>query len=130
MAVKAGKLHPLFVSISIFISHYFFYQVPEEEWEQNQKQRKKKEPRKETITHISIHTIHLDGLRELHRHFLKLNNGAIVEVTFHYKHGFLDTAVVFRHKCSCEGKFTFSLEEVLKFFLSISCVSSLVHGQQ
>ena len=35
---------------------------------------------KEITTHISIHTLHLDGLRELHRHFLRLDNGAIIEV--------------------------------------------------
>lgn len=34
----------------------------------------------ETTTHVSIHTLHLDGLRELHRHFLRLPGGAIVEV--------------------------------------------------
>lgn len=36
--------------------------------------------RKEITTHVSIHTIHLDGLRELYRHFLRLPDGAIVEV--------------------------------------------------
>jgi len=35
---------------------------------------------KEKTTHISIHTVHLDGLRELYRHFLVAENGAIVEV--------------------------------------------------
>lgn len=35
---------------------------------------------KETTTHVSIHTLHLDGLRELYRHFLRLPDGAIVEV--------------------------------------------------
>ena len=34
----------------------------------------------EVTTHISIHTLHLDGLRELYRHFLRLDNGAIIEV--------------------------------------------------
>ena len=34
----------------------------------------------EITTHVSIHTLHLDGLRELHRHFLRLPDGAIVEV--------------------------------------------------
>ena len=32
-------------------------------------------------THISIHTLHLDGLRELYRHFLRLSDGAILEVS-------------------------------------------------
>ncbi|XP_076438172.1 uncharacterized protein LOC143277267 isoform X2 [Babylonia areolata] len=36
--------------------------------------------RKEVTTHVSIHTLHLDGLRDLHRHFLRLPDGAVVEV--------------------------------------------------
>ncbi|XP_077967584.1 uncharacterized protein LOC144421905 [Styela clava] len=36
--------------------------------------------RKEITTHVSIHTLHLDGLRELYRHFLRLPSGAIVEI--------------------------------------------------
>lgn len=36
--------------------------------------------KKERTTHIAIHTLHVDGLRELYRHFLVLPNGAIVEV--------------------------------------------------
>lgn len=39
-----------------------------------------REKKKEVTTHIAIHTIHLDGLRELYRHFLALPDGAIVEV--------------------------------------------------
>ncbi|XP_076802649.1 uncharacterized protein LOC143446753 isoform X2 [Clavelina lepadiformis] len=35
---------------------------------------------REVTTHIAIHTLHLDGLRELYRHFLCLPDGAIVEV--------------------------------------------------
>ena len=34
----------------------------------------------DVTTHISIHTLHLDGLRELYRHFLRLSDGAILEV--------------------------------------------------
>ncbi|XP_078490654.1 uncharacterized protein LOC100184102 [Ciona intestinalis] len=34
----------------------------------------------EVTTHIAIHTLHLDGLREIYRHFLRLPDGAIVEV--------------------------------------------------
>ena len=40
-----------------------------------------KEGRKEVTTHVAIHTLHLDGLRELFRHFLRLPDGAIVEVS-------------------------------------------------
>ena len=36
--------------------------------------------RREITSHVSIHTIHLDGLRQLFRHFLRLPDGAIVEV--------------------------------------------------
>ena len=39
-----------------------------------------KEGNKEVTTHVSVHTVHLDGLRELYRHFLRLPDGAIVEV--------------------------------------------------
>ncbi|OWF49741.1 uncharacterized protein LOC110451314 [Mizuhopecten yessoensis] len=42
--------------------------------------REKQDGRKEITTHLSIHTVHLDGLRELYRHFLRLPDGAIVEV--------------------------------------------------
>ncbi|XP_046362564.2 uncharacterized protein LOC124139499 [Haliotis rufescens] len=48
--------------------------------ESGEEVRVKKENRKEITTHIAIHTIHLDGLRELYRHFLRLPDGAIVEV--------------------------------------------------
>lgn len=41
---------------------------------------KKKTGHREITSHVSIHTIHLDGLRELYRHFLRLPDGAIVEV--------------------------------------------------
>lgn len=36
--------------------------------------------KREITTHVSVHTLHLDGLRELYRHFLRLPDGAIVEV--------------------------------------------------
>lgn len=42
---------------------------------------RKKTGHREITTHVSIHTIHLDGLRELHRHFLRLPDGAVVEVS-------------------------------------------------
>lgn len=41
---------------------------------------RKKSGHREITTHVSIHTIHLDGLRELYRHFLRLPDGAVVEV--------------------------------------------------
>ena len=47
---------------------------------QNQSKRRRRHHKPEVTTHISIHTLHLDGLRELHRHFLRLDNGAIIEV--------------------------------------------------
>lgn len=34
----------------------------------------------EMISHIAIYMLHLDGLKELHRQFLQLENGAIIEV--------------------------------------------------
>ncbi|XP_067936655.1 uncharacterized protein [Watersipora subatra] len=43
---------------------------------------KKQEKKKEKTSHIAIHTLHTDGLRELYRHFLVLPDGAIVEVLF------------------------------------------------
>ena len=42
---------------------------------------RKKSGHREITTHVSIHTIHLDGLRELYRHFLRLPDGAVVEVS-------------------------------------------------
>ncbi|XP_035825164.1 uncharacterized protein LOC101851493 [Aplysia californica] len=48
--------------------------------EENQEEREERQQRKEITTHVSIHTVHLDGLRELYRHFLRLPDGAIVEV--------------------------------------------------
>lgn len=41
---------------------------------------KKSQAKKEKTSHIAIHTLHVDGLRELFRHFLVLPDGAIVEV--------------------------------------------------
>lgn len=38
------------------------------------------ELRPEVTTHVSVHTLYLDGLREIHRQFLRLPDGAIVEV--------------------------------------------------
>ena len=52
-------------------------------WDENEsvEDRKKKIVKEEVTTHVSIHTLHLDGLRELHRHFLRLPDGGIVEVS-------------------------------------------------
>ena len=55
--------------------------MPSENWDDpSVSVSRKKTGATETTTHISIHTLHLDGLRELYRHFLKLPDGAIVEV--------------------------------------------------
>ncbi len=38
---------------------------------------------RQVTTHVSIHALHLDGLgglRELYRHFLRLEDGSIIEV--------------------------------------------------
>ena len=55
-----------------------YLQLDEKLWDKN-KRRQRKSTR-EITTHTSIHTLHLDGLRELFRHFLRLPDGAIVEV--------------------------------------------------
>ncbi|KAK6182267.1 hypothetical protein SNE40_009987 [Patella caerulea] len=56
-------------------------EIEESIWDEQGIERvEKKEGKKEITTHVSIHTLHLDGLRELYRHFLRLPDGAIVEV--------------------------------------------------
>ena len=56
-------------------------QIEDSVWDQNGTDKfADKDAAKEITTHVSIHTLHLDGLRELYRHFLKLPDGAIVEV--------------------------------------------------
>ncbi|KAK2169280.1 hypothetical protein NP493_1197g00020 [Ridgeia piscesae] len=56
-------------------------EVEQTVWDENGEERTEvKEGKKEVTTHLAIHTLHLDGLRELHRHFLRLPDGAIVEV--------------------------------------------------
>ncbi|KAK7091940.1 uncharacterized protein [Littorina saxatilis] len=47
---------------------------------EEERQEVKERLRKEVTTHVSIHSLHLDGLRDLHRHFLRLPDGAVVEV--------------------------------------------------
>ena len=55
-------------------------------WDENGVDMKEiREGKKELTTHVSIHTLHLDGLRELYRHFLRLPDGAIVEVSIQDK---------------------------------------------
>ena len=50
-------------------------------WDENGEERTEvMKGKKEVTTHIAIHTLHLDGLRELYRHFLRLPDGALVEV--------------------------------------------------
>jgi hypothetical protein len=56
------------------------FQMDEKIWDENADEPPEKEKKQEVTTHISVHTIHLDGLRELHRHFLRLPDGGIVEV--------------------------------------------------
>jgi hypothetical protein len=43
-------------------------------------EQRRKETHKEITTHVAIHTVHLDGLRQLYRQFLRLPDGAVVEV--------------------------------------------------
>lgn len=59
--------------------------MADEMWDDPTASHGRKTGAKETTTHVSIHTLHLDGLRELYRHFLKLPDGAIVEVLIFYK---------------------------------------------
>jgi len=56
-------------------------QVEESIWDENGiHHTEHKEGKREITTHVAIHTVHLDGLRELYRHFLRLPDGAVVEV--------------------------------------------------
>ena len=63
--------------------------MADEEWDNpgiTSEARGRKTGAKEITTHVSLHTLHLDGLRELYRHFLKLPDGAIVEVSHVTRH--------------------------------------------
>ncbi len=63
---------------------YFISQVEETVWDEEGTEVKlTKDAKKEITTHVAIHTLHLDGLRELHRHFLRLPDGAIIEVIYY-----------------------------------------------
>ncbi|XP_064187283.1 uncharacterized protein ofcc1 [Anguilla rostrata] len=55
--------------------------------------------RGETSTRVSVYTLHLSGLREQHRHFLRQPDGAIVEVT-----GNVDSAEPPVSVIACPGK--------------------------
>jgi len=69
------------ISTMIIIIDLMTLQVEQTVWDENGEERTEvKEGKKEVTTHLAIHTLHLDGLRELHRHFLRLPDGAIVEV--------------------------------------------------
>ena len=58
---------------------YFLFQLADEYWD-DPTAHGKKTGAKEITTHVSIHSIHPDGLIELHRQFLRLPDGAIIEV--------------------------------------------------
>ena len=61
---------------------YLFLKIEDTVWDENSIEKPGiKDAAKEITTHVSIHTLHLDGLRELYRHFLRLPDGAIVEVS-------------------------------------------------
>ena len=66
------------VLCSLTLIHSFSQQIDESDMGTSDR---KKTGHREITTHVSIHTIHLDGLRELYRHFLRLPDGAIVEVS-------------------------------------------------
>ena len=56
-------------------------QIEETVWDENGENKTEvKDGKQEITTHVSIHTVHLDGLRELYRHWLRLPDGAVVEV--------------------------------------------------
>ena len=74
----------------IFNTCPFDLQIPEEDWD-DPNARGQKTGTKEITTHCSVHTLHLDGLRELYRHFLRLPEGSIVEVCILFKYLFTCT---------------------------------------
>lgn len=64
----------------VAVYDYIWAEEEEEENGYDGNDQETKPSREEVTTHVSIHTLHLDGLKEMHRHFLKLPDGAIVEV--------------------------------------------------
>ncbi|KAJ8321997.1 hypothetical protein KUTeg_000468 [Tegillarca granosa] len=77
-----GKEEKFFIPYDLEVSNQELnYIIEESIWDENGVERKEYvQGRMEITTHVSVHTIHLDGLRELYRHFLRLPDGAIVEV--------------------------------------------------
>lgn len=71
-----------YASVCIFqrldSENFISLQLDEALWDS--KNKRQRTNTREITTHTSIHTLHLDGLRELYRHFLRLPDGAIVEV--------------------------------------------------
>ncbi|KAJ8277543.1 hypothetical protein GJAV_G00076420 [Gymnothorax javanicus] len=55
--------------------------------------------RREASTRVSVYTLHLSGLREPHRHFLRQPDGAIIEVS-----GDMDTVEPRHSLTACQGK--------------------------
>ena len=41
-------------------------------------------PEDETITHVVVYTLYLNGLKQRHRHFLQQSDGAIIEVRYQH----------------------------------------------
>ena len=74
----ATRLKNMCLELIITIDHGNISQITEE-WEDTAS-RDVEKFKMDVTTHVSIHTLHLDGLRELFRHFLRLSDGAILEV--------------------------------------------------
>ena len=54
--------------------------VWQEEADDELAEKNSRKPKEEITVHVAIFTVHLDGLRELYRQFLRLPDGAILEV--------------------------------------------------
>ena len=73
--VTSGCTGDLVVTLTLWL------QVEQTVWDEDGEERTEvMKGKKDVTTHLAIHTLHLDGLRELYRHFLRLPDGAIVEV--------------------------------------------------
>eukprot|EP01137_Pigoraptor_chileana_P024220 Opistho-2@91791 len=73
------------------------------------------QPKREVTTHVSIYTLYLDGSKELYRHFLRLPDGAIVEVFGDIDSMGLDGAVkksLERQKVTLKGMLSQSLQSL------------------
>lgn len=42
-------------------------------------------PEGETSTHVAVYTLHLSGLKQIYRHFLRQSDGAIIEVRYQWR---------------------------------------------